>query len=76
MPMNLLMIYLGKIKQRIWEKAQKEKFNYYCDPQCTQLKDLLSTYTGFRPEEIFVGNGGDEIILLYKSSFWRPPVER
>lgn len=64
-----------EIKQRIWEKAQKEKFNYYCDPQCTQLKDLLSTYTGFRPEEIFVGNGGDEIIFYINLAFGGPGGE-
>lgn len=51
-----------EVKNRIWEKLQKEHFNYYADPSCDELRDGLSKYTGAKPEQIFVGSGADEII--------------
>jgi histidinol-phosphate aminotransferase len=50
------------IKSSIWKRFNNEKFNYYCDPSCDELRMELSKYTGLDPEGIFVGSGADEII--------------
>ncbi len=42
-------------------------YNRYPDPHCTALKEKLSTIKGVPPENIFVGNGSDEVIdILYR----------
>ena len=51
-----------KVKERIWDRIKSEKFNHYYDPSCDELRVSLSQYTGAKPEQIFVGSGGDEII--------------
>jgi len=51
-----------EIKQRIWERVKKEKFNFYYDPNCTELREALSKYTNTSSTNIFVGSGADEII--------------
>jgi histidinol-phosphate aminotransferase len=34
----------------------------YPDPQCTALRAALATYHQVRPEQVFVGNGSDEVL--------------
>ncbi|MET4071447.1 histidinol-phosphate aminotransferase [Bradyrhizobium sp. S3.2.6] len=34
----------------------------YPDPQATALRAALATYHGVRPEQVFVGNGSDEVL--------------
>jgi histidinol-phosphate aminotransferase len=51
-----------EIKEKIWSRVKKEKFNYYYDPSCDELREYLAEYTGVKPEQIFVGSGSDEII--------------
>src|SRR5882724_11742776 len=34
----------------------------YPDPQCTALREALATYHRVRPEQVFVGNGSDEVL--------------
>src|SRR6201996_6584166 len=34
----------------------------YPDPQATALRDALATYHKVRPEQVFVGNGSDEVL--------------
>jgi histidinol-phosphate aminotransferase len=51
-----------EIKERIWNRLMDEHFNYYYDPSCDELRESLSRYTGAKPDQIFVGSGGDEII--------------
>jgi len=61
-----------EIKQRIWERVKKEKFNFYYDPNCTELRELLSKYTNINLENIFVGSGADEIICDIVFAFAGP----
>jgi histidinol-phosphate aminotransferase len=35
----------------------------YPDPLCLKLRELLASYHGVNPEQVLVGNGGDELIL-------------
>src|SRR3954469_6807241 len=34
----------------------------YPDPTATALRSALATYHGVRPEQVFVGNGSDEVL--------------
>jgi histidinol-phosphate aminotransferase len=34
----------------------------YPDPQATALRDVLASYHKVRPEQVFVGNGSDEVL--------------
>lgn len=52
----------NEVKQRIEKRVKNEKLNFYCDASCDELRGQLSIYTGLKPEQIFVGSGGDEII--------------
>ncbi|MDE6397924.1 MAG: aminotransferase class I/II-fold pyridoxal phosphate-dependent enzyme, partial [Clostridiales bacterium] len=36
----------------------------YCDPQCTLLRDALAAKEGVKRENIFVGNGSDEVLAM------------
>src|ERR1700750_73818 len=39
----------------------------YPDPQATALRAALATYHGVRTEQVFVGNGSDEVLA---ATFW------
>ena len=36
--------------------------NYYCDPECSQLAEKVSSMFGLKPSQIVFGNGSDEIL--------------
>ena len=36
----------------------------YPDPECTVLKQSLAEFYGLRPEQVFVGNGSDELLAF------------
>jgi len=61
-----------EVKIRIWNRLQNEHFNHYSDPSCDELRERLSKYTGVRPEQIFVGNGADEVIFNIILAFAGP----
>jgi histidinol-phosphate aminotransferase len=42
--------------------AADETLRLYPDPQCTRLREVLADYHGVAPEEVFVGNGSDEVL--------------
>jgi len=39
-----------------------EQLRLYPDPQSNRLKQTLSSYYGVAPDEVFVGNGSDEVL--------------
>ena len=41
----------------------------YPDPGCTPLRDLIAQRTGFRDDEILIGNGSDAILALAMRAF-------
>lgn len=49
-----------------------EKFNRYPDPLQWQLKKELSKIKGIAPQNIFIGNGSDEVIDLAYRIFCEP----
>jgi len=43
-------------------EAAADTLRLYPDPQATELRAALATYHGVRPEQVFVGNGSDEVL--------------
>ena len=41
-----------------------ERLRLYPDPNCQSLKNALATSCGLAPEQVFVGNGSDEVLAL------------
>ena len=58
-PLNLPAEVLGKLSRRISEF----KFNRYPDPTAHELRRLIAEANGLEPENVLVGNGGDELIF-------------
>ncbi len=42
--------------------AADDRLRLYPDPDATELKDAIATYYGVAREQIFVGNGSDEVL--------------
>lgn len=58
-PLNLPAELLGKISDRVADF----KFNRYPDPLAGELRKLIADANGLEPENVLVGNGGDELIF-------------
>ena len=43
-------------------EAAGERLRLYPDPQGTELRAEIAARTGLRPEQVFVGNGSDEVL--------------
>jgi histidinol-phosphate aminotransferase len=43
-------------------RAANDSLRLYPDPQATALRAALATYHQVRPEQVFVGNGSDEVL--------------
>ena len=62
-------------KQGIFLDANENpygKLNRYPDPYQNQIKDLLSSYKNTNKENIFIGNGSDQVIDLAFRIFCNP----
>lgn len=42
--------------------AAADTLRLYPDPQSTELREVLADYHGVAPEQVFVGNGSDEVL--------------
>ena len=42
--------------------AAADTLRLYPDPQATRLREVLAAYHNVAPEQIFVGNGSDEVL--------------
>ena len=49
--------------------------NRYPDPECTQLRAALAKREGLKPEQVFCGNGSDEILAFAFQAFFDPDRE-
>jgi histidinol-phosphate aminotransferase len=58
-PLNLPGEILAKLTKRMGEY----KFNRYPDPTAHELRALIAEANGLDPENVLVGNGGDELIF-------------
>jgi histidinol-phosphate aminotransferase len=42
--------------------AAAETLRLYPDPEATELREALAVHHGVKPEQVFVGNGSDEVL--------------
>lgn len=53
----------SEVLSRISQRAAAFKFNRYPDPTARELRRLIAEANGLEPENVLVGNGGDELIF-------------
>ena len=51
--------------------ATNDQLRLYPDPQCLELKASLARHCNLTPDQIFVGNGSDEVLALAFQAFFR-----
>ena len=53
-------------------EAANADLRLYPDPSCTVLVEKAAAYYGVRPEQVFIGNGSDEILAFAFAAFFSP----
>lgn len=56
-------------------KAHVNGMAHYSDPHCMELRRAIGEEYGFGPEQIFVGNGADEVLGFCMMSFFKPGMK-
>ena len=49
-----------------------EELRLYPDPEASALRETLAAYHGVAPEQVFVGNGSDEVLAFCFQAFFGP----
>ena len=57
---------------RALRELAADSLRLYPDPACTALRARLAALAGVGPENVFVGNGSDEVLRLVTRAFTRP----
>ena len=52
------------------QKAAAGTLRLYPDPVCTELRETAAARYGIKPEEVFAGNGSDEILAFAFAAFF------
>lgn len=52
-------------------EATDERLRLYPDPESSVLRDTLSAYHGVTPQQVFVGNGSDEVLAHVFNGLFR-----
>ena len=53
-------------------EAVDEGLRLYPDPECTQLRTAIAAAHGLAPEQVFAGNGSDEVLAFCFQAFFDP----
>ena len=53
-------------------EAASETLRLYPDPECTSLREALAATFDLKPNQVFVGNGSDEVLALCFQAFFDP----
>ncbi|MDR2404247.1 MAG: aminotransferase class I/II-fold pyridoxal phosphate-dependent enzyme [Spirochaetaceae bacterium] len=53
-------------------EAAGEELRRYPDPECTELRELIARKYGVKEEQVFVGNGSDEVLAFSFGAFFEP----
>jgi histidinol-phosphate aminotransferase len=53
--------------------AADDTLRLYPDPQCTALREVLAEYHGVQPEQVFIGNGSDEVLAHTFAALLKQP---
>lgn len=54
------------------QNATDERLRLYPDPESTALRNAIAEYHGIKPEQVFCGNGSDEVLGLCFYAFFSP----
>ncbi len=57
------------------DKAHINVMSHYSDPYCWKLRKAIGDHFGVSAEEVFVGNGADEVLSFCLMSFFRPGMK-
>jgi len=52
------------------QKAANERLRLYPDPQCGEFREAVAARYGVKPEQVFAGNGSDEILAFAFGAFF------
>ncbi|MDR1253168.1 MAG: aminotransferase class I/II-fold pyridoxal phosphate-dependent enzyme [Treponema sp.] len=52
------------------QRAVGDRLRLYPDPACTEFKEAAAAYYGVRPEQVFAGNGSDEVLAFAFGAFF------
>jgi histidinol-phosphate aminotransferase len=52
------------------QKAANDRLRLYPDPQCTEFREAAAARYGVKPEQVFAGNGSDEILAFAFAAFF------
>ncbi len=58
---------------RVLQGFQADRLRLYPDPDCSQLKQSLAEHFGLKVDQVFVGNGSDEVLAHTFMAFFRQP---
>ena len=57
------------------QEAANDRLRLYPDPECTELRAAIANREGLKPEQVFCGNGSDEILAFAFQAFFDPDRE-
>lgn len=55
--------------------AQINGMSHYSDPHCTELRKAIGETFGFGVDQVFVGNGADEVLGFCMLAFFKPGMK-
>lgn len=61
-----------RVMEAIRETAAGDSLRLYPDPTCQQLREVIAEYYGLAAEQVFVGNGSDELLAFSFLAFFNP----
>lgn len=57
------------VYEALADQARLGQLNRYADPRCLPLRKAVATRFGLTPDEVFVGNGSDEVLAFVFLTF-------
>jgi histidinol-phosphate aminotransferase len=57
------------------QKAANDTLRLYPEPTCTELRSAVAARYGVKPEQVFAGNGSDEILAFAFAAFFPSDTE-
>jgi histidinol-phosphate aminotransferase len=57
------------------QKNINERLRLYPDPECTEFREAAASRFGVKPEQVFAGNGSDEILAFAFGAFFESGKE-
>jgi histidinol-phosphate aminotransferase len=54
------------------KKAVNETLRLYPDPTCSELRSVIAGYYQIKDEQVFIGNGSDELLAFAYPAFFEP----